>query len=377
MRETIFKPLLLPGLCLFVLTGCLDDDDGNGSGSKTGTLTSVGVENLSYETRSTSGTTGEDGRFEYLPGETISFSIGNLPITSDVPTAPFLTSMDFTEEQRRELQQGGINEKGLQTHRVAEEALARSNRIAINTMRLIMILGQDLQTSPTETIQITDRTIEQLNSYLAKEEPEIDFSQPVASFASPSAPEYDNEGNLIDPSPVNRMLDSICFEPEGDELCDPPPSRDDIEDTTDDEARQELEQERQQILDARRTLSEVSSNSVTDFLLTTTEEFRLDLEGPYFLAPETVTLSPDATDIQKIRIRRIGSQGANLQANALDARALDDGLTIHSANWQTGEVEFFQNNSGTEETTILINFKVETPDFENYRWFTKTVKVFH
>ena len=369
----MLKPLLLPALCLFFLTGCLDGDDSNGNDRNTGTVTNVGVENLSYETRSKSGTTDEKGRYSYLRGEKISFSIGDLPIASDVPTSPFLTSMDFTEQQRQRLQQGGISEEGFQTHRVVEEELASNNRVAINTMRLIMVLGEDLRTDPDDTIRITDRTIEQLNNYLAEEDPDIDFSQPVTSFARPSAPEYNDNGSLPeDASAVNKMLNAICFAPEGDELCDPPPT---IEPEMDEETREELEQERQRILDARRTLSEVSQNNVTDFLLSETKDFKLDLEAPYFLEPEAVTLAPDETGVQEIRIRRIGSGSVNLQGNTLDARARSDVLQIHSVDWQRGSVEYFQDGDAGDSGTILINFKIESPDFENYRWFRKTVKV--
>lgn len=376
MRETILKPLLLPGLCLFVLAGCLEDDNGNGNSARTGTLTNVGVENLSYETRSRSGTTDEEGRFEYLPGETISFSIGNLPLISDVPVEPFLTPMDFTEEQRQQLRKGGINAEGLQTHRVVEEDLARSNRIAINTMRLIMILGQDLDNSPDDTIRITDRTIEQLNSYLAENDVEIDFSQPTNEFAKPSVPDYHDEtGKLKNASVVNQMLDSICFEPEGDELCEAPPKRSEINSTTDDELKSDLERERREILDARRVLSEISVNEVTDFLLAETKDFRLNLEAPYYLEPDTVTLAPGETGLQEIRIRRIGSRDTELQGNALDAKARGDALQVSSVDWQDATVEYFHDGNEGDQGTILINFKIETPGFDNYRWFRKTVRV--
>lgn len=375
MRETLLKSLLVPGLSLLVLAGCLDDDDGNGNNRDTGTFTDVGVENLSYETRSQSGTTDDEGRYSYQPGETISFSIGDLPIASDVPTAPFLTTLEITPEQREQLRNGGTDEDGLQTHRVVEETLAEENAVAINTMRLIMVLGEEVQNDPNSTIRITDRTIEQLNRYLAEEEPDINFDQPVESFASPPNPEYDNEGNLLDPSVVNRMLDSICFEPEDDELCEAPPTRQEINDTADEERKTELEQERRRILDARRTLNEVSPEDVKEFLLSETRSFRLDLEAPYFLEPGAVVLAPDETDIQRIRLRRTGSGDVELQGNGLDARAKGSALAVHNTNWQDAEVEYFHDGSDGDSGTILVNFKIDTPDFNNYRWFRKTLRV--
>jgi len=168
------------------------------------------------------------------------------------------------------------------------------------------------------------------------------------------------------------MLDEICFAPEGDELCESPPTLNEISNTTDEDARKELDQKRKQILDARRTLSEVSQNNVTDFLLSETRDFRLDLEAPYFLDPEAVTLAPDETGIQEIRIRRIGSSGVQLQGKAaLKARAQGDALQLHSVDWQSGAVEYSQDGNAGDSGTILVNFKIESPDFENYRWFRK------
>jgi len=129
------------------------------------------------------------------------------------------------------------------------------------------------------------------------------------------------------------MLDEICFAPEGDELCESPPTLNEISNTTDEDARKELDQKRKQILDARRTLSEVSQNNVTDFLLSETRDFRLDLEAPYFLDPEAVTLAPDETGIQEIRIRRIGSSGVQLQGKAARLRRALRAMRFSSTAW--------------------------------------------
>jgi len=170
--------------------------------------------------------------------------------------------MDFTEKQRQRLQQGGISEEGFQTHRVVEEKLASNNPVAINTMRLIMVLAEDLRTAPDDSIRITDRTIEQLNRYPCKGKADFDFNQSVASFASPSAPTYDNEG-IWWGSAVNRMLDEICFAPEGDELCESPPTLNEISNTNGRGREEGAGSKRKQIL-MRAHSSEVSQNNVTD-----------------------------------------------------------------------------------------------------------------
>ncbi|MBL4799347.1 MAG: hypothetical protein JKY50_18235 [Oleispira sp.] len=83
---------LLAALCSasFILTGCgggsssdNDDDGGNGSGGqqpvvKTGVFLDSAVENLSYKTASQNGSTDSQGKFSYVEGEDVTFSIGSL-----------------------------------------------------------------------------------------------------------------------------------------------------------------------------------------------------------------------------------------------------------------------------------------------------------
>ena len=381
MSQATLKPLLIPVLCLAVLAGCSGSNDGDGrvvghfALAERDAPESGGIENLSFETASTSGTTGEDGVFTFLPGETISFSIGNLEIAGDVPAAPFLTPLEIRTDQRELLFAGATDDRGLQTHRLIEEQLVRNSDVAINTMRLILVLNDEVEVEPSDTIRITERTIEQINAYLAEQGPEFDFGQPVSSFASPANSEFDNEGNLIDASPVNRMLNSICFAPEGDELCEEPPTLDEIENTADEEVQEELEDRRDQILTARRSLSDLDVGRVRDFLLAETRRFRLDLEEPYFLSPEALTLSPDETGIQTVDIRRAGEGDAVLQPNAIDARALSNKLLVQAAGWQSAEVDYFHTGENGDSGTILINFRIDFPEFDNYRWFRKTLRV--
>ncbi len=69
--------LLLISLLALALTAC-----GGGGGSSTasvGTFADAGlVSGLQYQTATKSGVTDADGKFNYLPGETVTFKIGNI-----------------------------------------------------------------------------------------------------------------------------------------------------------------------------------------------------------------------------------------------------------------------------------------------------------
>lgn len=365
--------------CLLALAGC-SGSDGDGDGDlRTGTLFTEGVENIHYETRSQSGTTNEDGEFRYRPGETLTFRVGNLVLAENVPAAPFLTPIDFTAEARRQLHSGGTDEEGLETHRGIEEDLAENNAIAINITRLLSALAeQDNPGSSEETLEITQRTIDQLNSYLADDSnPRIDFSVSTESFSRPDTISEDNReddtGDLIDPSPANRLLDSICFAPEGDELCEAPHTQSEI-DNASGERQEELSDERSSILNARRTLEGATTGNAIEFLSQDTLDFRNDLATAFYPEPGTLTISPSDGRIRTVAIKRTGSSGFSLKR--LEAKAEGTGWAIHSVDRQEGTVEFYRNTSRPAESgTILVNFKVDYPGFDNYRWFRKNLLV--
>ncbi|WP_077531149.1 hypothetical protein [Vreelandella utahensis] len=365
--------------CLLALAGC-SGSDGNGDGDlRTGTLFTQGVENIHYGTRSQSGTTDGDGEFRYHPGETLTFRVGNLVLAENVPAAPFLTPIDFTAEARRQLHSGSTDDENLETHRSVEVDLAENNAIAINITRLLSALAEkDNPGSSEETLEIKQRTIDQLNSYLADDSnPRIDFSVPIEAFSKPENISEDNReddtGDLIDPSPANRLLDSICFAPEGDDLCKDPPTESEIDSATGDR-EEELSDERSSILNARRTLEGASAGNAIEFLEQDTLDFRNDLATAFYLEPGTLTIGPSDGSIRKVAIKRTGSSGYSLKR--LEAKAKGTGWAIHSIDRQEGKVEFYRNTSRVAESgTIVVNFKVDYPGFDNYRWFRKNLLV--
>ncbi|MEQ6884802.1 hypothetical protein [Salicola sp. Rm-C-2C1-2] len=362
-------------LSLLTLTGCSDSDGGGNDGLRTGTLFTQGIENIHYETRSQSGTTDEAGEFRFRPGETLTFRVGNLVLADDIPAAPFLSPIDFTANARTRLHKGGADEgEDLTTHRTTEVALANNNAVAINITRLLTALAeQENVRSSDETLEITERTIDQLNDYLADDSnPEIDFSTTVEAFARPeniSEENRDKAGDLANPSPANQLLDNICFAAKGSELCEKPPV-----DGPNNELSEEQSDKRSRILNARRTLDEAPANNAIDFLESETLDFRNDLATAFYLEPETLTLDPSDGRIKEVAIRRTGSSGYSLKR--LDAITKGKGWAIHGVNRQEGTVEFYRNTSQpAEDGTIVLSFKVDYPDFDNYRWFRKNLLV--
>lgn len=374
---------IVAALCLSALTGCMGGDDdgggGGGDGLHTGTLMHVGIENVDYETRSQSGTTSEEGEFRYHPGERLTFRVGDLVLAENVPAAPFLSPIDFTADARQQLHKGGVNDEGLTTHRRIEKQLASDNREAVNITRLLMVLSDANMADPEETLTLTQRTIDQMNTYLAKDgTPAIDFDVAVDEFARPDVQGDDSrtdEGDLKPgiSSPANLMLDSICFAPKGDDLCDAPPRQSKIDGITDEDQKQELQSERDRILEKRRTLQDIPSNAVTQFLERDTQIFKGDLESPFYLDPETLTVAASDNSIQKVAIKRTGSSGFTL--DALEAQVRGEDWYLDSTNWQTGTVSFYHDGPATESGTVEVNLKVDYEDFDNYRWFRKTLRV--
>ena len=365
-------------LCLLaalVLTGCMDDSSSDDDDDRsTGTLTQVGIEGVAFETQSQTGTTDEDGRYRYYPGETIRFHVGDLPLIEDVPVAPMLSPLEFTGEQRDLLHSSGTDEQGFTSHRVIEEAIAGEDPFAINLTRFLLVIGEDRTADPDGTVTITQRTIEQINDYLADNPDaleEIDFHQPVNEFTTEIL-QYNDDGNLENGTPMDMLLDRICFEPEGDELCEAPPTRDEISDAEGEEATQELSQQRERILNARRSLNDINDASASQFLTDQALAYKAEKEAPYYLTPEAVTLHPSDTAVQRIRLRRAGS---DFELADMDAETLSDNLVVHSFSAQTKTLEYFHDGEDGDSGSLIFNFKVDEPDYDSYRWYRKSVRV--
>lgn len=211
---------LLISLPVLLLVGC-----GGGSSSptstKTGHLLFHGANGMTYETQSQVGETSNTGDFQYHDGETVSFSVGNVPVFSDIPAKEFITFVEDSETTRSRLNSGDIIEN-LSVHRLAEQELIQNDRI-INITRFLISMDEDAEVSGSNNLEFTERNIEQLNSALEKLVPEgtnllefINFDAEKNAFGS------------VD-SNINKILAEICFFPEESIECQSPPTQDEID----------------------------------------------------------------------------------------------------------------------------------------------------
>ncbi|WP_396189465.1 twin-arginine translocation signal domain-containing protein [Flavobacterium sp.] len=87
------------------LVGCGDGSSSQTSTSNTGRISSVHVEGLAYSSKSHSGRTGTSGTFNYLPGETITFSVGNVIVgtISNMPSDGLITTYHLAGNHKKML----------------------------------------------------------------------------------------------------------------------------------------------------------------------------------------------------------------------------------------------------------------------------------
>ena len=142
-----------------LLVACGGGGGGSGGSTtpaavQTGVFTDAVVSGVSYSTASRSGLTDDGGRFNYLPGEMVTFSIGGIVLGSALagPVVTPLTLVGTTDV---------------------------TNQQVINIVRLLMTVDAD--GNPGNGIQITEAT------RLAASGITIEFNVPVADFASAPA----------------------------------------------------------------------------------------------------------------------------------------------------------------------------------------------
>ena len=86
--------ILIITISLFILSACGDGSDNDSQTALKGSFIDSAVEGVTYTTDTQSGTTDSAGTFTYLPGEIVSFYIGDILIGS-AEGAGMLTPLDF------------------------------------------------------------------------------------------------------------------------------------------------------------------------------------------------------------------------------------------------------------------------------------------
>ncbi|MFN2362638.1 MAG: organic solvent ABC transporter permease [Marinobacter sp.] len=370
MRSVHFKSALLPLVTVLLLAGCFDGDNSDSDNdSHTGHIMSAGISGLTYSTASRNDTTDSEGRYHYFPGETLTLKVGDLQLAEEVPVLPVVTLLEFFPDLRDALQIPGTTDEGLQSHRITEQELLQEVPL-INLTRFLLALNWNLNMSNGESIDIRERVITQLNTALPDLDAPVDFNAPEDEFTA--------SGEEI--SPANQLLQSICFFPEDDELCEDPPTDEEIEaaperpedvDQRDEsiEYREDLENKRDRILKAVRSLEDADAEDARIYLTRELDAITTRLGNRYYLDDDKVSFPESDTTIKTVRIRKIAGDPQLADIEAKSTRERD--VVVHSFGWQSASVDYFIDGESGGESELLVNFR---PD-DTYRWVKKQLRV--
>lgn len=351
------------------LTACLDDGGSGNDDTSVGRIHYNGFSGLTYQTASQRGTTNDQGEFRYYPGETLSLWVGDLKITDGVPAQKYVTLLEFFPDIRAALNNPAVDDERLSTHTTREQRLL-DDRSLKNVTRFLIALNWTENVRKGEGIEIRDRVIDQLNAALPSLTAPIDFTVSEAEFTALGET----------PSPANQLLAAICFYPEGNFLCENPPSLEEIaaapsrpEDEADRDPetvyQEDLQTTRDRILEAIRTIDDIDSDDVDGYLTRELTAITTAVSNRYYLNEDVVSHPASDTAIKTVRIRRIGSTPELADVEAISTRPSD--VMINATGWQEAEVEYFVAGETGGESELVVSFR---PD-DTYRWIRKQLRV--
>ena len=338
------KRLLTILACTVLLSACKGS---SGGGPETGHLMEIGIQGIHYETASQSGTTDARGTYHYYPGETISFSIGDLQLAKDIPAKPYLSPLDFFADSRDALAHPSTDTYGLLSQRPVVENLAGSGD-ANNVTRFLLDLDQDKTVSNSNPITVTQRTIDQINAILPTLSGTIDFSTADGLTAA------------------NNLLSQICFYPASDYRCTRPlPTQAQIDATTDPAEKTRL----QDILKSVRHLSDIDEQTASKLLVTDTGNYDTSIAVQYYLAPDAIDLPASDTHLREAHLLKTNGQ---VTLDDLEAISLDSSVvSINAFSVNSGTFDYYAVGSAGQNATLMVAFK-PTGD---YRWYEKSLRV--
>ncbi|WP_417567769.1 organic solvent ABC transporter permease [Marinobacter sp.] len=369
MRSVHRIQLSLALLSTLAFTGCLDDDSGAGDGTNTGRLNFNGISGLTYQTASQAGTTDAAGEFRYYPGETLVFRVGELPLVSGVPARQYVTLLEFFETTRTALQASMVDDEGLTTHTLTEQQVLE-NTTLMNMTRFLMLLNWSENIPEGEGIDVRKRVISQLNAALPNLTGAIDFTVSESEFTAITPI----------PSPANQLLAAICFYPENDELCEQPPTQAEIDnapprpENADErdpnvEYKEDLKAKKERIEGSVRSMEDNSAEDAQTYLTRELKAISTTVANQYYLDDDIASYPASDTAIKQVAVRRIGGGRALAELEAISTRTQD--VQIHSADWQSAEVEYFVAGASGGESELLLSFRPEN----TYRWVRKQLRV--
>ncbi|ARU57112.1 MAG: hypothetical protein MI864_27380 [Pseudomonadales bacterium] len=359
-------------LCLLT-SACSDSSNSSSPDLKTGRLTTSGVSGLTYRTATEEGQLNDAGEFTYRDGETISFWVGDLLLVEGVPAKDILTPLEFEGNARADLQIGGI-ENGLTTHKIPEVEITENNTTIRNLTRFLLVMNENLNDTG-EQVVLTERNIEQFNVALQTVSDPIDFTVSEDAFALNTETET---------SPINQVIEQICFFSEESRLCEEPPTPEEIANTEskfnedgseredldeDFEYREDLQSLRDAIIESRRHLDDVNTDSIGNYLADQAENALNDIGSQFFLLDYAAELNEGDNET---RIVELNSVELGFELDGFEVVSLNEEIVrIADINMAERQFSYFSLGTSGQETTILINFK-RTGD---YRWFRQNFRV--
>ncbi len=331
-----------------------------------------GLQGIRYKTATQEGVLDKDGTFDYLAGETLSFSIGNLPLAEDVPTHRYISFLEFDTDAREALDSGTIS-NGLHSHQESEEEVSQSD-YTNNIARFVYLMGDTIESSidSNSPVVISDRTIEQLNEYLATDYQPIDFYVPIETFEE-------------EDSPANRLLNSICFFPPDAIECEVPPTQAEIDaaESAYDENGQlkpdldrsivyqeDLKAKREIIENGLRSTINLNAKNTTTALLLDALDIHKELATDLYFDTFTRSIREGDTRTQTIVIK---SRNKAFTITEMEVVSLNENIVvIDQFDPAAKRFSFHGIGSVGQEVTLLINIKLAN----DYRWYQKTFRVF-
>jgi hypothetical protein len=385
-----------------LLAGCSDDGNKGDPTLRTGQLFFSGIEGLTYQTATLSGAVNEDGSFTYREGETATFWLGDVLIAEGVPAKEYITSLEFSIDGRSRLEAGDVI-NGFSTHTVAEDEVSEY-QYENNVTRFIQLMDDNVSEANVvgREIEISSRSIEQMNNGLLALTIPLDFKDSIENFEkytkpaefvpgecpTDAAPTPDDPLNR-DPnehSPTNVLLGDICFFSAESFLCAAPPSQteidcapskfkedgtliDDYDEDLKDFYKEDLLEKRTTIINSFKS-TELKSSDKTKSFMQTESSLIYQALGARLFFNQYVETAKEGDNAE--RTISIYSEDKNFTISGMEVESENDRI-VRVDRFSEEDKTFTYSPIGVsgEEATIIINLRVNN----DYRWYRKNYRV--
>ena len=123
------------------------------------------------------------------------------------------------------------------------------------------------------------------------------------------------------------------------------------------------------IENAVRTMEDIDTEDAQTYLTRELKAISTTVANRYFLDEDVASHPATDTALKQVAVRKIGGGLALAELEAISTRPQD--VQINSADWQSGEVEYFVAGPSGGESELLLSFRPE----DTYRWVRKQLRV--